>query len=226
MQSVLNFGKLEKEKIKVFLSSFEEVKTKNAFEEKRARIGDCVVTLYDSGKIVVQGKQVERVKELILKEFSAQTKTILGIDETGRGELHGVFVVCSVLGEEGRLRELRDSKKTSNIEEKQKIVDNNSKAFSCFVFSPELIDEARKNGLTINQLEAIAIDSMAKAFKIIEKDLHTVVDGKEIRDVKERVEFVVKADDSNTVVSAASVKAKFLRNINKNSGKRKSWKNA
>lgn len=226
MQAVLNFGRHEKEKVKGFLSGFPEQKTKNAFEEKRAEIGNYVVTLYSSGKVVVQGKEIEKTKELLLKTLSFQGKTVLGIDESGRGELHGCLVVAGVLGEESRLRELRDSKKTRDIAGKQETIDNNAKAVASFVFSPELIDETRKKGITVNELEAIAIDAIAVAFKKIEKNLEVIVDGKPLKEVKENVNFVVKADDSNAVVGAASVKAKFLRETSKNREKRKSWKNA
>ena len=226
MQAVLNFGKHEKGKIKNFLEKFAEQKTKNPFEEKRVKIGDCFVTLYSSGKLVVQGKKTEKVKEFLLKELSVQGEAVLGIDETGRGELHGVLVVSGVLGEENKLRELRDSKKTRDVEAKQEIIDRNAMATASFVFSPEFIDETRKKGITINELEANAIDAITRAFKKIDPKLKVIVDGNPLKEVKEKVDFVVKADDSNSVVGAASVKAKFLRNINRNREKRKTWKNS
>lgn len=226
MQAVLNFGKHEKEKIKAFLEKFPNQETKNQAEEKRVIIGSDFVTLYNSGKLVVQGKDVEKTKQLLLKELSFEGKTILGIDESGRGELNGVLVVTGALGEENKLRELRDSKKTRDIFGKQEIIDKNAKAISSFVFSPEFIDETRKKGITLNELEATAIDAIARAFRSIDKNLQVIVDGKEMKEVKEKVDFVVKADDANAVVGAASVKAKFLRETSRNKEKRKSWKNA
>ncbi len=224
--AMLNFGMHEKEKIKKFLEGFPEVKTSNAFEEKSAKIEECTVTLYSSGKLVVQGKKVEMVKEMLLKELSGQGKTILGIDETGRGEIEGVLVVAGVLGEESKLREIRDSKKTKNIESKQETIDKNAKAFASFVFSPEFIDDARRKGITVNEIEAMAIDAIASGFRRLEGKLEVVIDGSPLKEVREKADFIVKADDSNPVVGAASVKAKFLRDINKNREKRKTWKNA
>ena len=226
MQAVLNFGKNSKQKIISFLESYPSEATKEKFEEKRAKIGESTVTLYDSGKLVLQGKDCEKVKEMLLEALGEKGETILGIDETGRGELNGPFVVCGVLGTEGKLRELRDSKKTKKISEKQGTIEKNAKAIASFSFSPEFIDEAREKGITMNELQAAAVDGIAQSFRRLDKKTRVVVDGNVIKEVKENAEFLPKADDLNPVVGAASVKAKFLRDTSANKQKRKTWKNA
>ena len=94
---MLNFSKEEKKEILNFLRSFDEEKTKTSFEEFRCKIGKSTVTLYTSGKLLLQGDDCEKARDLVLKNVKVKNELILGIDETGRGEDFGPFVIAGVL---------------------------------------------------------------------------------------------------------------------------------
>jgi len=223
MQKVLNFSSKEKEQIKKVLSKFEEKKTTNQFEEKRAIIDDSTVTLYSSGKLMIQGKDCEKISEELQRLIKIKSKTIVGIDETGRGEKNGPFVVSAVLGEKGKLLELRDSKKTRNLKEKNKIVTENSKAQIIFSLNAEYIDELRNKGETMNSIEEKAVNSITEFFDEIKEESEVLIDGKKMNGIKKGT-FLVKGDDLEPVIGAASVISKNFRENSSDKKERTSWK--
>ncbi|MFH1256425.1 MAG: DUF3378 domain-containing protein [Candidatus Diapherotrites archaeon] len=222
MQSVLNFPKAENEKVKAFLSSFGCLPVTSPHMECRAKINDCAVTLYSNGKIVLQGKGVEEAKEKLLQALNSAPELVLGFDETGRGEAFGPMVISAVLGDTNRLRELRDSKKTNKIAEKHAIASKNSLAQASVSLNAEMIDSLRANGLNLNEIEAKAIDKLIELFAELGVKAVVKVDGSALK-LKNKVEFIVKGDDLEPVIGAASVEAKFLRDNSADAAKRKSW---
>ncbi len=224
MSISLNFSKKDKEKIKQFLQKFPKTETKTEFEEARAKIFDSTVTLYSTGKISIQGKTEEDAKNLLLKEIQGENELIFGIDETGRSELNGPMVVAGVLGESNKLRELRDSKKTSNVLEKAKIVEENSLAIAIVSFNADFIDELRAKGINLNIIEAETMNSFAELFRKFDKKIKLKADGSRIKECISEIEFIVKGDDLEPVIGAASVVAKKTRNESANRKKRESWK--
>lgn len=219
---VLNFSQEEKDKIIKELSSNPEKKVSASFEEKRWLIDGCTVTLYKTGKLVIQGRQCRKVADEILKKMLSREELILGIDEAGRGEHFGNFTIAAVLADKNRMRELRDSKKIKRLEEKLKIVEENSLASVVVSFSPEFIDEARRAGITMNELQKRFIDFAPKLFKITGKSFKIHVDGSPIKGCN--AEFIVHGDDKCPVIGAASVLAKSARDKSQNKKIRKTWK--
>ena len=228
MQAVLNFSKEEKKTVAAFLAKHAEEKTNSTFEEKRAKIGESTATLYKSGKLLIQGKDCEQVKEKILSALEGKTKDelILGIDETGRGENFGPLVVAGVLGTTNSLRELRDSKKTKNISEKKELVEKNALAKSWIEIGAKQIDEMRNEGINLNMIEAKAMNELIEHFRKNHgaRKFKIVIDGNKIDGVSGKVEFMPKADDLVVQVGAASVLAKYVRDNSADKEKRKSWK--
>ena len=224
MAITLNFGAGEKSAIKKLFSEFKALATKTAFEEARWSAWDCTVTLYSTGKLVIQGKREQQVKQFVLEGIVNEEEIELGMDEAGRGENFGPLVIAGVLGDKNKLRELRDSKKTTRINEKKAIVSRNALAIATVSFSPAFIDSARKKGISLNELQA-------KAFKAINFALNpksewpAIVDGMPLRGCN-GFKFVIKGDDLEPVVGAASIIAKSLREESENKKKRTTWKNS
>ncbi len=218
----LNFSEEEKEKIIEALSKFPEKKVSAPFEEKRWLINSCTVTLYKTGKLVVQGNNCEKVARAIMKELAFEGELILGIDEAGRSEPFGCFTIAAVLADKNKLRELRDSKKIKNIGERVKIVTKNSLASVVVSFSPEFLDEARKAGLTLNELERRFIILAPKLFELPNRRFKTRVDGAKLKGCD--AEFIIGGDDLCPVIGAASVLAKFSRESSTNKNRRKTWR--
>ncbi|RLG70115.1 MAG: hypothetical protein DRO07_00965 [Candidatus Iainarchaeum archaeon] len=219
---VLNFSQEEKGKIIKVLSQYSKKKVSAPFEEKRWLIAGCTVTLYKTGKLVVQGKQCKKVANEILKKMLSKEELILGIDEAGRGEHFGNFTIAAVLADKNKMRELRDSKKIKKLEEKTKIVEENSLASVTVSFSPEFIDEARRAGLTMNELQKRFINIAPELFKIPGKTFKVRVDGSPLKGCD--AEFIVGGDDKCPVIGAASVLAKSAREKSPNKNQRKTWK--
>jgi len=227
MQSVLNFSEQEKKPLRAFLKKFPSLEMKTSFEEAKAEIEGCAVTLYKSGKLLIQGTGHEKAKQKILSAFEGKSELVLGIDETGRGESFGPLVVAGVLGETAKLRELRDSKKTKNISEKAALAEKNILGKKIIEISAAKIDSLREGGKNLNQIEADAMNEIIYFFEknFHEKKFRIIIDGSRINGVSEkRAEFLPKADDKIVQVAAASVLAKNARNKSSDKEKRKTWK--
>ena len=224
MSVTLNFGASEKKAIKEVFDKFDPLETKTKFEEGRWKTLGCTVTLYSSGKLVVQGIKEEAVKKFILSQLVLEEDIVLGIDEVGRGENFGPLVIAGVLGDKNKLRELRDSKKTKDIKKKFEVVSANSRAIASVEFSPEQIDFERRKGVSLNELQIKAIKGINFALNP-KSEWEVVVDGTSLAGCK-GFTFVVKGDDTNPVVGAASIVAKHIRNSSKNNATRKTWKNS
>lgn len=222
MQIVLNFSEKEKEKVLEELKKYEKGDTQTEFEEYRAKKQECTITLYTSGKLVIQGENCEKVKEELMKALDLEDELILGIDETGRGEDYGTLVVAGVLGYTNSLRELRDSKKTSNIEEKKEIVEKNALETYSVEFTAKEIDTLRETGYNLNEIQSLAVNRIIRHFKNRKEKFKTIVDGEKLKGVE--AEFLVKGDDKVVQIGAASVVAKYLREKSKDKEKRKTWK--
>jgi len=220
----LNFSAQEKDSIKELFSGFEKVKTKTQFEEARWRAMECTVTLYSSGKLVIQGKAKQRIKELVLSELLSQEEIELGIDEAGRGENFGPLVIAGVLGDRNKLRELRDSKKTGDLAGKRGIISENALAIATVEFSSAFVDSSRKSGVSLNEMQAKAAKAVNFALNPKSK-WPVLMDGLPLKGCN-GYKFVVKGDDKNPVIGAASVVAKTARDNSKDKGKRKTWKNS
>ncbi|MDD5162671.1 MAG: DUF3378 domain-containing protein [Candidatus ainarchaeum sp.] len=227
MQSSLNFSESEKKAIIAFLKKFPALELKTVFEEARAEIDGCVVTLYKSGKLLIQGKNSEAAKKRILSAIGGKSELILGIDEVGRGESFGPFVVAGVLGETAKLREFRDSKKTANIAEKALLVEKNVLGRKILEIRAGKIDELRRSGKNLNQIEADAINEIILFFekKFSGQKFGIVIDGSRIRGIENsKAVFLPKADDKVVQAAAASILAKNARNNSPDRQERKTWK--
>jgi ribonuclease HII len=225
MQASLNFSESEKKAIIAFLKKFPSLELKTGHEEAKAEIDGCVVTLYKSGKLLVQGKNSEKAKEKILAEFKGTSELVLGIDETGRGENFGPLVIAGVLGETARLREFRDSKKTSNIREKALLVEKNILGKKLVEISAAEIDALRASGKNLNQIEAWAMNEIISYFEKKFSGFKIVIDGSPLKGIEsKKAVFLPKADDKVVQVCAASILAKNVRDKSSDKGERKTWK--
>ncbi len=225
MQCVLNFSGEEKMHVLTFLKQFPERQKGTEFEEFRCLIGKSSVTLYRSGKVLAQGPDCEEVKEKLLKAVDVGGELIFGVDETGRGESTGPFVIVGVLGRAKRLRELRDSKKTKDIDKKSKIVEENAEDIKIKVISSEELSDLHEKGISMNQIEAETINEWQKSLEGIDEKLEMIVDGSPLKGCNRGISFLEKGDDLNPVIGAASVVAKMVRNDSDDKGERRDWGN-
>ncbi|MBI4210087.1 MAG: DUF3378 domain-containing protein [Candidatus Diapherotrites archaeon] len=223
MQETLNFGKSEKGKVKKVLDGYEQAATTSYFEEQRAKKDGCTITLYESGKLSIQGEKAGNVKAEILAALNLNPRLVIGIDETGRGERTGPMVITGVLADTNEVREVRDSKKTNDITAKEKIVSGRMLGSVSVVLNSALIDLARNNGKNLNEMEARAIEKIAEILSLY-ADAEIIADGAPLKVQNPKIKFLPKGDDLEPVIGAASVTAKHLRNNSADKGERKTWK--
>ncbi|MBM4240949.1 MAG: ribonuclease HII [Euryarchaeota archaeon] len=160
---------------------------------------------------------------------------ILGIDEAGRGPVIGPLVVCGVVVEEDKIKNMerlgiRDSKKIAP--KKRNVLARKIKKIAEYhlvKISAREIDVLRSKNLTLNEIERIAIvkiiDTLVPDLAIIDSvdvnperlknEIEGILDGK--------VEVIAEhgADDSYTIVGAASIVAKVERDFEIEKIKRK-----
>jgi len=221
MQCMLNFSGHSREKLLLFLRSFPILPNKSDFEELRCSIGKSTVTFYKSGKLLIQGNDCEEVKKIVLEAAGLEQEIVLGIDETGRGEDFGPFVVAGVLANSAEMLELRDSKKTKNFREKMKKVEEKALGIAVFSVSSGQLGILHEKGISLNEIECNAIKAIAGFLG--GEGAKVLVDGAQIKGCGYNISFIVKGDDINPVIGAASIVAKFTRDNSLDKGKRAGW---
>lgn len=221
-QKTLSLLPEEIENYKKILSVYEEIPTKEEHILYRTKIGLCTVTLYSSGKLLIQGPDFEDVYSKLHSKLSIQGLEI-GIDETGRGERNGPFVVAGILGNRNDFRAVRDSKKTKDIASKYHEALGSAKDAYIVEIKAEEIDHFRRSGKTMDLLEAGIIDDI---IRILRKGnmIPAVIDGSPLPVKSQTVEFIPKGDDKDPLISAASILARHTRDVSKDKGIRKTWK--
>jgi ribonuclease HII len=218
-QVPLSLVEKEKEKILDYLKQYPELKVDEKHILIRVQVQDCVVTLYSSGKLLIQGNTCQLLADQI-KEFLGGTgEVLIGVDEVGRGEQEGPFVVAGVLGKNEDLRELRDSKKVKDIGTGYKTALENIQSGLSISFSPGIIDSLRESGMNMNQIQSLATNTIIQSLG----GENAKVDGSPLKGID--AVFIVGGDDLIPVISAASVIAKHIRNTSEKKGIRKTWKN-
>jgi ribonuclease HII len=85
-----------------FSNQFSKLQPSNEYEFSRYSFPNSTVIIYKSGKVVISGREIERLRDFFV-EFSELNKGdnkfryLIGIDETGKGEIIGSIIICGVL---------------------------------------------------------------------------------------------------------------------------------
>ncbi|MFH1786139.1 MAG: hypothetical protein ABH829_00595 [archaeon] len=216
MQTIIH---LRAEEIGLFepvLSRYPQKEFKESFIINRVEISECVVTLYSSGKLLIQGEGYLKVYDMLTASLPTQ-ETAVGIDEAGRGEDFGSLVVAGVLGDRNKLRRVRDSKKTGDISAAYRIVMQNALDSHAVVVRSDEIDRLRTSGKNMDMIQAEAVREIMLR---IGKGREVFIDGRAVKGID--ANFLEKGDDLDPLISAASIIAKYTRD-NSEKGKRETW---
>ncbi len=87
---------------KIFRNQFSKLPLSNEYELARYSLHNSTVIIYKSGKVVISGREIEKLRDFFL-EFSELNKVnnkfryLIGIDETGKGEIIGNIIICGAL---------------------------------------------------------------------------------------------------------------------------------
>ncbi|WP_121515366.1 MULTISPECIES: ribonuclease HII [unclassified Petrotoga] len=152
----------------------------------------------------------ENIEITLLNKY----KKIIGIDEAGRGPLAGPVFVGAVVIESKKEGELlakigKDSKSLSPKQRERRYfqITRNFKYYSNFSTS-QLIDE-------INIFKATELAMIKLLEKIVEEnanDYYVIIDGKFFK-LDYNYDCIVKGDQTSPLIGAASIVAKYERDI-------------
>ncbi len=132
---------------------------------------------------------------------------IAGVDEVGRGPLAGPVVAAAViLNPEQRIEGLRDSKKLSEKRREQlaQAIKASALAWSLGRAEVEEIDS-----LNILQATLLAMQRAVSGLKIVPD--HVRIDGNQAPELAYPVTTIIKGDQSDSAIAAASILAKVAR---------------
>jgi ribonuclease HII len=157
-------------------------------------------------KTILRQAQDERI--LYLQVFILNNQEyIVGVDEVGRGPLAGPVVTGAViLDPNNPIEGLADSKKLSEKrrEQLEPIIKSNALAWSLGRCEPAEIDE-------INILQATLL-AMKRAVEGLDiTPTHALVDGNKAPDLACPVTTIIKGDQKEQCIAAASILAKVAR---------------
>jgi len=135
------------------LLGFKQVQTKSPYEEKRYN-GPATLVYYKSGKILVQGKNTEKYKEILGLSSKNETKEeidkvqglIIGSDETLKGDTFGGLVVAGFMADD----KVREKLSSMGVMDSKKIDD-----YKISLIAEKLIEQFPKNYdvISLNPLE-------------------------------------------------------------------------
>lgn len=138
------FNTVQSEKIKNFLQSDGALFDTVQYAQWRAKSKDFQAIYYNSGKFLIQGKDVSDISNKIEELLNITTKTIsnqklvepncgydlyIGTDESGKGDFFGPLIIAGVQVNE----ELKNKFTELGIKDSKKLDDNNIKKLSAHI---------------------------------------------------------------------------------------------
>ncbi|MEM5948926.1 ribonuclease HII [Spirochaetia bacterium 38H-sp] len=140
---------------------------------------------------------------------------ICGIDEAGRGPLAGPVTAASVILPKGFVHPLlRDSKKLSASQRKKmySVIKDSAIAVGTGWVWPDEIDRINIHRASLLAMQR-AYKNMCHKAGLCEKEIMVLVDGKWIPEGIDNCTAVIKGDSLHPPIMAASIVAKYLRDI-------------
>ncbi len=135
------------------------------------------------------------------------TTLIAGVDEVGRGSLAGpVMAAAVILHPDKPMEGLRDSKKLSEARREQMDILIREQAIA-YAFGRAEVDEIAD----INILHASLLAMKRAIEQLPTTPQHVLVDGNRAPQISQPVTTIVKGDDKEDCIAAASIIAKVLR---------------
>ena len=132
---------------------------------------------------------------------------IAGVDEAGRGPLAGPVVAASViLDPEYPIEQLNDSKKLSARQrfECYRLIVRYARSWAYATASVDEIDS-----INIRQASLLAMRRSVSALTIFPS--HVLVDGRDVLDIPQPCQAIIKGDQKEPAIMAASIVAKYIR---------------
>lgn len=169
---------LTEKEIKTIVSRYQDLASQplNDYTLFRVKSKDVALTIYKTGKMLIQGRLAESVylelclllgrtplikKEIMREEVSSLGENIIGSDEVGCGDYFGGIVVTAAVVAKEMLLDakkmgIKDSKKLNDekICEIANILTNKIK-YETIILKPDKYNILNKRGMNLNQIKAI-----------------------------------------------------------------------
>jgi ribonuclease HIII len=209
------FEKVKKSQLeKLIPEGFCKLEPKTIYESFRCSANGVTLILYSSGKLFLQGKQVEDVAKILRKKqigkeikpitFRKQTGWMIGTDESLKGDTFGGLVVAAVKADNTIRKKLlemgvQDSKKLKDMEILD-LAQQLKKFVSCQVKSllPEEYNRAEGQTQLLNKLHHDTAKYLGNGTHVVDK-----YPGCNVGDIQE-----TKAESKYLEVAAASILAR------------------
>ena len=133
-------------------------------------------------------------------------KYLAGVDEVGRGCIAGPVIAAAVILGKKKINGLNDSKQVSA---NKRIVLAETIKEQAFKYCFGLASVEEIDSINIRQASLLAMKRAIIGLKL--KNLHLIIDGVDIPDVKYSCRALIKADTKIPEVMAASIIAKVYR---------------
>ncbi len=182
---------------------------------------------YQTGKIVLQGKEITHEIILIKKLINREDYEAIGSDEVGTGDVFGPIVVCAAYASKDDIPYLeqlgvRDSK---NISDK-KIIEIGPKIakqlkHSLIILSPQKYNKLVSKGYNLNKIKALLHNqAIIKTFEKIGHQVPVIVDQfctpqlyfnylKDETEIYRDIDFHTKAEQVHLSVAAGSIISRY-----------------
>ena len=142
-----------------------------------------------------------------MNKTMASIQLVAGVDEVGRGPLAGPVIAAAViLDPDSPIEGLRDSKKLSE-NKRQQLSEQIKQYAACYAFGRAEVTEIDQ--LNILQASLLAMQRAVHALPL--QPLHALVDGNHAPRLDCRVTTIIKGDDREDAIAAASIIAKVKR---------------
>ncbi len=88
---------------------------------KKGKVGNVTITIYNKGKVLLQGKGIEALLTTIGFKVTEVERNVIGVDESGKGDFFGPLVTAAVLIKENtnllnfKIRDSKDLKDSQII---------------------------------------------------------------------------------------------------------------
>lgn len=182
------FEGVSKEKLnKLFSRGFIRQPSQTAYEQLRLLRKDAILVLYNSGKLVVQGKpaavkaavaEIEKLKigsQLKTEKFRLESGWIIGSDESLKGDTFGGLVVAAVKADDAIRQQLQEigvaDSKTLADEEIRLLAEKIKKIALCEIRSVLPEEYNRKKNVTdlLNHLHQSCAQDLFPGTHVVDK---------------------------------------------------------
>ncbi len=185
--------------------------------------GETFLRLYPSGTLLIQGKDAQNLKELILSFIEVPSLITVGCDESGKGDVFGPLVLCCAVIKPDYYKRvlslnMRDCKKMKDDQVLKKAqIFKSFGEFRCKLVEPASLNELYQKVGNLNRiLDGLYMELLEELLKKYPHGSFSVDAYSKISPFDRRVSFKHKGEEDLAVATASVLaRAEFLNWLKK-----------